>query len=310
MARQALGHYDLTVARLRLASLSTNAIFRVTAQGGAVYALRLATPGWRTLADLQAEALWLEALARDTQIGAPRVLRTRHGEAVLTLAGGTHVTLMDWLPGRLLGKQLTAPNLRKMGALFAALHMHAAGWQPPAGFSQRRFERFLSRDEPDALASAEVQALYPAGAGDLVQRVRDRVDAVYAALDRADLRVIHCDLWHDNIKVHRGRLLPFDFEDTIWGYRLHDIAMAMLDLHETVGHEHYEQLLAAFRAGYCEHLSWPQGDLDALQMGRMLWKLNYIARAHRDGFASYMPFFAALCERFLATGRVLPPLRP
>jgi Ser/Thr protein kinase RdoA (MazF antagonist) len=301
LARQALGQYDLTVTRLRLASLSTNAIYRVTAQGGVVHALRLATSGWRTLTDLRAEALWLEALARDTQIGAPRVVRARNGDAVLTLDGGTHVTLMDWLPGRLLGK---------MGALFAALHAHAANWQPPAGFSQRRFERFLSRGEPDVLASADMQALYPTGAGNLVQRVRARVDAAYAALDRADLRVIHCDLWHDNIKVHRGRLLPFDFEDTIWGYRLHDIAMAMLDLHETAGLERYEHMLAEFRAGYCGHLAWPEGDLDALQMGRMLWKLNYIARVHREGLASYMPFFVALCERFLTTGRALPPFRP
>ena len=41
----------------------------------------------------------------------------------------------------------------------------------------------------------------------------------------ADLRVIHCDLWHENVKLHRGRLRPFDFEDTVWGYRLHDLAM-------------------------------------------------------------------------------------
>lgn len=101
LARQALLQYDIVAARIRLASRSTNAIYRITSVDGQAYALRLATPGWRTLLDLQSEALWLEALARDTRIGAPAIMRTRAGDAVVALSGGVHATLMDWLPGHL-----------------------------------------------------------------------------------------------------------------------------------------------------------------------------------------------------------------
>ena len=50
---------------------------------------------------------------------------------------------MSWVPGRLLGRYLTVQNLSKMGELFAALHIHGAVWQPPAGFTTRRFEHWL-----------------------------------------------------------------------------------------------------------------------------------------------------------------------
>jgi Ser/Thr protein kinase RdoA (MazF antagonist) len=122
--------------------------------------------------------------------------------------------------------------------------------------------------------------------------------------------VIHCDLWHDNIKVYRGELCPFDFEDTIWGFRLHDIAMAMLDLIEEVGEDRYAQLFPAFRAGYERHLDWPEGDMTLMQIGRMLWKTNYVARYEPQRFAQGMAFYIALFERYLAHGRLVSPLKP
>lgn len=73
---------------------------------------------------------------------------------------------------------------------------------------------------------------------------------------------IRCDLWHDNIKLHRGALHPFDFEDTTHGFRAHDIAMAMLDLLEDTDDDTYTTLLAAFRRGYESLLAWPDDPID------------------------------------------------
>ena len=104
------------------------------------------------------------------------------------------------------------------------------------------------------------------------------VESAYAEVDRADLRVIHCDLWHDNIKLHQGSLCPLDFEDTVWGFRAHDIAMAMLDLLETVGEEQYHDLFKAFRRGYEVKMDWPGDPIGPFQVGRLLWKINWVAR--------------------------------
>jgi Ser/Thr protein kinase RdoA (MazF antagonist) len=136
-----------------------------------------------------------------------------------------------------------------MGELFAKMHQHGASWQPPAGFTTRKFDCFLSRGEPDVLFAEEQLPAYSPHSLSVFQEIRARVEAEYAGLDSADLRIIHCDLWHDNIKIYRGQLCPFDFEDTIWGYRLHDMAMALLDLMEETTADQYEQLFAAFKAG-------------------------------------------------------------
>jgi hypothetical protein len=38
--------------------------------------------------------------------------------------------------------------------------------------------------------------------------MHQQVELAYAAMDRSDLQVIQGDLWHNNIKLNRGRLHP------------------------------------------------------------------------------------------------------
>ena len=195
-----------------------------------------------------------------------------------------------------------------MGDLFARLHLHGAAWRPPSGFTERVFDRVFARGEPVELLSAAREDGCDARSRRILGETLERADRAYRALPPDDLRVIHCDLWHGNIKADRGVLQPFDFEDTIRGYRLHDLAMALLDLAEDVGVEHYEQLAAALRRGYEQHLPWPEGDLVALQMGRVVWRLNWIARHQRRWFAAEAAFCADQFERTRRTGRLTDPL--
>jgi Ser/Thr protein kinase RdoA (MazF antagonist) len=317
LALAALACYDIQDPRLAYHAFDTNLLYRVTTAttNGERFMLRLAYPGWRTYEDLHSEALWLEALARDTAIPAPRVIPARSGERVLSLSrpdvyGVWNITLMTWVPGRLLGKYLTSSNLEKMGALFARLHQHGAAWTPPSGFTARRFEGWISRGEPNRIAgddlSAAVAALPPAWL-DLLQRLHRHVEAAYAALDRSDLRVIHCDLWHDNIKLHHGVLHPIDFEDTVWGFRSHDIAMAMLDLLETVGEARYAALLPAFRRGYKARMAWPEAPIQPFQIGRLLWKINWFANRLPERLAGMVERHIPVLEHYERTGQVIPP---
>ena len=318
LALDALRHYPFEVQQAKLFSYDTNLLYRVRTVAGDTYVLRLANGSWRSQQNATGEVRWLDALAAETVVPVPRIIRTADGSAIVTPTAegapdGFHALLMSWLPGTLLGKQLTEANLVKMGELFGQLHVHAGHWQPPADFPDQRFDQMIARGEPNLLLSEQTLAIYPPGVADGLQQMIDAVATVYAALDSADLRVIHCDLWHDNIKVHRGVLYPFDFEDTIWGYRLHDIAMAMLDLYEEMDQPRYEQLLAAFRAGYERHLPWPEGSLELLQIGRMLWRTNHFAN-HTDRYGSAWvakdaAFNVALYQRYLTTGKLVPPLR-
>lgn len=322
LAVTALTHYDLNNPQLVYHGFFTNLLYRVTTASGECFMLRLAAPGWRTFEDLQSEAIWLDALRRDTSIAAPIVILSQTGDCVLPLSasgvsGVWNTTLMSWLPGSLLGNYLTQFNLEKMGALFAALHLHGTEWLPPAGFTPRRFEHWLSRGEDNLLfddplsppgSTRPVGLLeLPSSLRALLERTHLLVEKAYSSIDRSDLRVIHCDLWHDNIKLHQGSLHPFDFEDTVWGFRAHDIAMAMLDLLEVVGDERYAHLFAAFRHGYEAHLPWPDDPIQPFQVGRMLWKINWVATHQPEWLMSMLERYAPVLIHYEHNGSVICP---
>jgi len=224
--------------------------------------------------------------------------------------GGRHCLLTSWLPGPLLATALTEDNLSAMGALFARLHAHGAQWRPPDGFTERRMDREYARDEEDVLFGCN-EGFTP--------RTRDVLDRAWAAVCEAFERlyarpagaagpqVIHNDLHHENIKLSRGRLRPFDFEDTIWGYPVQDIAMALQDLMMDVAPEAYDPLLDAFRQGYETLAPWPEQyatQIDTFRVGRMFWVANYVARYQRRYLREHVDWTAAFLEDFMETGRL------
>ena len=315
LALAALLQYPLELSALEYVAWPTNLLFRVRNADGRSYLLRVCAPGWRTDTDLLSEALWLEALARETEIGAPVPLRTRSGETIARagaagIPGERRCTVMSWLPGTPLGKHLTEANLAKMGELFARIHAHGRTFAPPEGFTQRRMDRLLARGEEDTLASDRCRASLPAEALTILDEVRARVDSAYAELraGAGELQVIHNDLWHDNILLYRGKLHPLDFEDTCWGYPVQDLAMALQDLMLETPPEAYEALAGALRRGYEARAAWPEahsGQIDTLRAGRMLWVANYVATFEAEYLLGFLERITPLLERYLETGRLL-----
>ncbi len=309
LAENALKEYDIEVEQWGMLAFATNLLYKVRSKTGQRFVLRMAYPGWRSLEDLRAEAAWLKALHTGTEIGAPLVIPSSKGEDVLPMRGAGvpdtwHATLMTWVEGILLAHRLTCANLERMGSLFAQLHLHGQSWRPPSGFTTKQFDAFLSRGEPDMIFGEGLIQSFREEDQKAYLRAKQWVENEYDRLPQSDLRVIHCDLWHENIKLDHGKLRPFDFEDTIWGYRLHDIAMGMLDLLETVGPCRYEELFASFRAGYESHLEWPQGNLEVLQIGRLLWISNYVARFERESLNPLSEKHGKIFRSFEQTGKL------
>lgn len=311
LALAALQQYDLEVTDVRLLGLFTNALFRVHTIDGRVYVIRLCTPGWRTETDIRSEIVWLNALAEQTDIGAPRPIASRKGEFLIEASvpgAAARCVLVTWIPGRQLGKHLTPANLEKMGQLFARLHAFSVAFTPPPGFTTRKMDRILAREEPDALWGGDETAwdgVEPA-ARVIIEQVRQRVDDAYRQLYASPgLRVIHHDLWHDNIHLHKGHLYPLDFEDTVWGYPVQDIAMALQDLMDDTPLEAFEPLQAAFRRGYESLLPWPEaypGEIDIFRAGRMLWVTNWVANHQKQHLQQHLIWLAQQFQPYLATG--------
>jgi Ser/Thr protein kinase RdoA (MazF antagonist) len=312
LAMRALEQYPLDVIDMRLVGTFTNTLFRVRAAEGTSYVLRVCTPGWRTETDLRSEAMWLAALARETDIGAPVPLAAQGGSYLVEARAegvpeARRCLVTSWLPGSTLGKQLTEANLYKMGALFARLHAHGAAFRPPPGFTERRMDGVYARGEEEVLWDCD-DGFAPA-TRQTFERAWAVVEQAFARLyaDPVGVRVIHNDLWHDNIKIYRGQLHPFDFEDTVWGYPVQDIAMALQDLMMDVEADAFEPLQAALREGYESLAPWPEryeGEIDTFRVGRLFWVANYVARYRRAYLREHVDWTARLFAGYLETGRL------
>ena len=311
LALNALTQYDLDITKVQFISDWTNTIFRIRTKNRLSYMLRTCEPEWRTEEDLRSEVMWLQALHRDTDIGAPEPIQTRNGEDLIEVfADGVpesrRCLVTSWLPGSMMiGPKLNETNVYKMGTLFARLHQHGSKFTPPSNFTTLKMDGLYVRRENQTLFDHSCNAALTSRTRDILNQAWDKVNDAYKNryAEPKGLRVIHNDLHQENINVYHGKLYPYDFEDTVWGYPVQDIATAMFDLILDAP-EKYSHLRTAFRHGYESHSPWPETypeEIDTFQTGFILWRINFIARGERKGDLNG---WIQLLEKFLRTGIV------
>lgn len=308
LARAALQHYALDVARLRLVTNDLNGIFRVDTQAGQRYILRVSLPEAGHNRDhVAAEMDWLAALARDTSLSVPRPLPARDG-ALVVEAGAPGVpearlcAVFSWVPGSDLAHHLSPANLSKLGELMAQLHAHAAGYRPPAGLSLLRFDRVFPFPEPVVLFEPRFSALFPPERLAVYQQA---VAWAQSALDRLaasgePMRLLHGDLHQWNVRCWRGVLSPIDFEDLMWGWPIQDIATTFYYLLELEAA--YRPLRDAFQQGYTRHSPWPErqpDEIDAFIAARGLGLANFVLTDPNPAWRIQAPEFVERVEKRL-----------
>ncbi len=314
LALQALRLYELDVDRLNWVSRWTNDMLRVRTRDGNVYALRLCRPGWRTREDLLLEVAWLKALQGDADLNTPHIILSRDGAPFVEVDGEDgaeprRCLLIRWSKGIRLGLRMTEANLHKMGYLFSQLHERGAAFVQPSDLPIKKMDGAYARGDEDILFAALHRAKVARRIIMLFERTTEQVAAAFAQryADPTGLRVIHNDLHHENINFYRGCLYPFDFEDTIWGYPVQDIATALQDLMEDTPPDAFEPLQDAFRAGYERHSPWPErypGEIDVFRAGFVLKRANNKARGGKETLRQYVGEIAPVLKAFLDTGQL------
>jgi len=247
--------------------------------------LRVSIPGaaGHTLPQIRSEMAWLAALARDTDLGVPHPVPARDGSLVTTAeAPGVpeprHCAVFSWVPGPNLADRLSVENVAKLGELAARLHVHAEAFEPPDGFAVPTVDTGFPFREPVVLFDPEHEDLFPAARRRVyeegIARIQGTIGALYAAGARP--RVLHYDLHPWNVKVCRGRLYAFDFEDLMLGHPAQDIAITFYYLQDC---EDYAALREAFRRGYTRYQEWPErtpGEIDTYMVGRGVELVNFV----------------------------------
>ena len=283
LALNALSHYDLDVARLRLVTNDMNGIFRIDTRDGQKYILRVTMPeGGHNHDHVAAEMDWLAALARDTDLSVPHPLPARDGSLVVE-AGASGVPearlceVFSWVDGKDLSEDMSESNISKLGELMAGLHAHASTYHPPSDLSLLRFNRVFPFPEPVVLFDEQFSPLFPAARRVVFEKgiawAQESINRLKASGE--PMRIIHGDLHQWNVRNKRGVLSPIDFEDLMLGWPVQDIATTLYYF----GSEDFARQRDAFQEGYTLHSRWPErhtGEIDSFIAARGIGLANFI----------------------------------
>jgi Ser/Thr protein kinase RdoA (MazF antagonist) len=224
MVTLALREWGFADPSLRLVGHTENTVFAFETRHGRFIA-RLSTPRFQTPLTVRGE---LRFIARCVKWGVPtsRPLPTRLGSALVLVpnldpsvstSAPRIVTLFTRVPGRHVSSRHVTEGLAfEWGATVARLHRATEGFVERRNARRPRWHEVAFQGRP--LDS-------PLGAFPWFRREWARCEEWLGNLPEEEWGLIHADLHPGNFKVHRGRLHPFDFDDSFVGWRIYDLAV-------------------------------------------------------------------------------------
>ncbi|MGD8628314.1 MAG: phosphotransferase [bacterium] len=300
VALQALESYPVRVRSMRFISSGSKPVFRVDTDSGR-YAVKFHNPLEHKLPQMMGELRFLSHVARVSGLDVETPLRNRSGKLVTVvrsplLPEPAYVAVCRWVSGRALADFISVGAYRNLGRCAAMLHRAARSFRPGKNFDILVNDRVFYWDK-ETILSLDDKKLLPKRRQDLFRKGARLVDReIKRTWKNRKPVVIHNDLHPCNIKVHRGALSIFDFEDITWGFPEQDIGTA---IYHVRFEKNYPGLLGGFRAGYEGVLPWPFGSgrqLELLAAARVLMFANYVINYNINP-AKYLRIF----ERKLRT---------
>ncbi len=313
IAERALPHWGLKPERMELISRSENTVFRLDQPDGEAHALRIHRPGYHTLAELESELLWTQAL-NDAGIHVPVGRRTLAGPGYATIPtpdgeSSRAVGVVDWIEGELLSREFgpepdetrIAAHFKQIGSVAAQIHNQSSGWIPPPQFTRHAF------DVPGYVGAAPFWGRFwdipplSTAQRDILGYARDRIETIlsdYGLNDRT-YSMIHADLHAHNILVDQsGALHVFDFDDAGFGWHQYELAVALF------GHEeqpYFDAITDALVAGYRAERAFDDEALSLLPLFLLIrrlvlisWQWDRPELGRREGLEAYID---DACER-------------
>ena len=313
LAVRALPHWGLEAARIELVSRSENTVFRLDLPNGAAFALRIHRPGYHTLAELESELLWTQAL-NDAGIHAPVGRRTLTGSGYVSIAAprgasSRAVGLVDWIDGERLHEQIQAETdhariaeyFAQLGRIAAAIHNQSAGWQPPAPFVRHHLNAagFVG-GAPFWGRFWDIPPLQPAQRA-LLGKARGAIYEILSSCGQQPrtYSMIHADLHAGNILVGSGGALHvIDFDDAGFGWHQYELAVALYGYEDQ---PYFNAISEALAAGYRSLRALDQRALDLLPLFLLIRRLALLRwvwdRPELDGRKHLPALIAEACER-------------
>jgi len=276
LAETALESYDLGETRLTFLRYFANITYRVDAAKSSTHKMKPSpyTPNRYLLRVLlsdhweyaKGEMTWLAALSNEAGLFVPAPVPTCDGKLLMhifspSVPAGRIVSLMRWVDGYKLVKEMRTDQFQAWGRMVGTLHAFASHWQPPDGFERFvwDWEGLLGGRGFD-YSVEELIASMPKYLQEPFQIVSKEIKSTMKSLGKGSdaYGMIHADMYPDNILFKDGEVFPIDFEDCGFGYWLWDIGVALEQYPWT---EEWYTKRDAFLNGYLQAHTLPESQL-------------------------------------------------
>jgi Ser/Thr protein kinase RdoA (MazF antagonist) len=277
LANRAIARWPMTVSGIALAAHRENAVFRVDTRDQGTFALRVHRQDYRSDAELMSELAFMAALKKGG-VSVPTPVQSRSG-GLIEMVDGAQVSVLTWVGGRPLGQtgvplqlQNRSAFFHQFGALIAQMHDISDLWQPPPTFTRQRWDQAGLLGETPQWGRFWDNPMLKPRERDLLQIARGKITRTLSAREW-DVGFIHADLVSENILVEGGHVHVIDFDDSGFGYRLQDVATALVKHQQEPD---YPELNASLMAGYRTRRPLDAESIDLFLLMRHLSYVGWI----------------------------------
>ncbi len=294
----ALPRWGLADAGLELLKHRENTVFKVTPRQGEPLVMRVHRRDYHSDVQLTSELRWLESLRAagvETTEGVPCSDGALFARAATgAVPEGRQCDLLRWVPGEPIGSLEEGVHLEpgvlqavygQVGEQAARIHNHGERWSPPEGFSRLAWDENGYFGETGAICGRywDLSSLTAEQLA-LLHRSRELTARALGAFGKQPDRygLVHGDFLPENLFYDGRTVRLIDWDDTGFGWHLHDFATAMFP---HLGQPSFDVALAAMTAGYRRERPLPDEHLEILPFLVMARTLSYVGWVHSRGDA-------------------------
>ncbi len=291
IARRALEHYNKKFVAVEFFAKETSTIYKAIDAKSRAYALKIYDEASSNSDDNIIEVLILEAIANSGSIPVAELIENRGGEKVTLVTdprskATRRAVLSRWLGGVDWKGNESEAGFIRLGALTAELHRILSEIAIPGQVRPKKWDQvFYFRDEKPVYKEAqhrekagpEFEALMDAA----VPVLDEHLQRIYG---QEPPQLLHGDLNPWNIKTDDGTLSILDFEDSIYGPRVHDLAILLYYYRDDPEHC-YERVKGWILEGYARISPAGElrdGDFEILFTARLANFLNHVLTLDED----------------------------
>lgn len=231
LAQAALAQWGGVVPSLQLVWQSENRVYSAQLRDGTPVAVRLHRPGYQDVAGIATELDWCAQLAA-AGVAVAEPLRAADG-GWLTELDGCAFSCLRWIEGVPLGladaplqESAVLARAEDLGVLIADLHNATDAGACPSPFARASWDgEALLGDAPRWGRFWENSTLLQQESA-LLLSARDLARAQIGAA--RDFGPIHADVLRGNVMITEAGLRLIDFDDCGPGWRLYDLASALI----------------------------------------------------------------------------------